>query len=112
MEFPRIGCEMLVAVNPSGPVHFVVKITGTSTAGHNSICTMQVRLTADLMGRTGLGVADLHITEIGAGTAHNTCTNMKLVSKDHVSYVNDQAQLTLNSDILKFHHCDVIIFEE
>ena len=59
---------MLVAVNPFGPVHTVFKITGTSTAGPNSTCTMQVRLTADPMGRTGLGGADLHLTDVGAGT--------------------------------------------
>ena len=57
---------MLLAVNPLGPVHTVLTITGTSTAGPNvnSTCTTQVRLTADPMGRTGLGVADLHITEV------------------------------------------------
>ena len=32
------------------------------------MCTMQVRLTADPMGCTGLGVADLHATEVGAET--------------------------------------------
>ena len=55
---------MLLAVNPFGPVHTVLTITGTSTAGPNSTCTMQVRLIADPMDRTGLVVADLHITEV------------------------------------------------
>ena len=55
---------MLLAVNPLGPVHTVLTITGTSTAGLNFTCTTQVRLTPDPMGRTGLGVADLHITEV------------------------------------------------
>ena len=59
---------MLTALNSSGPVHTVLKVTGTSTAGPNSMCTMQMRLTTDPMGRTGLEVADLHVTEVGAET--------------------------------------------
>jgi hypothetical protein len=69
---PKIGCEMLSAVNPFGPVHTVLTITGTSTADPNSTYTTQVRLTVDPIGRTGLGVADLHFTETGAETEdHN-----------------------------------------
>ncbi len=59
---------MLSAVNPFGPVHTVLTITGTSTDGPNSTYTTQVRLTVDPMGRTGLGVADLHVTKVGAET--------------------------------------------
>ena len=59
---------MLAAVKSSGPVHTVLKITGVSIAGPKSMCTMQVRLIADPTGRTGLGIADLHVTEVGAET--------------------------------------------
>ena len=59
---------MLAALNSSGPVHTVLKITGASIVGPKSMCTMQVRFTADPIGRTGLGVADLHVTEVGAET--------------------------------------------
>jgi hypothetical protein len=44
---PKIGCEMLSAVNPFGPVHTVLTITGTSTADPNSTYTTQVRLTVE-----------------------------------------------------------------
>ena len=65
---PEIGCEVSLAVNPLGPAHTVLTITGTSIVDPNSTYTTQVRLTADPMGRTGLGVADLSITEVGAET--------------------------------------------
>ena len=43
---------MLVVINPAGPVHIVFTVTGTSTDGLNS--TVQVRVTSDPTGRTGL----------------------------------------------------------
>ena len=61
--------EELVAVNPSGPVQIVCKFTETSTTGLDSMCTMQVRVTADPIGRTGLQVLLVSVTSEGAGTA-------------------------------------------
>ena len=59
---------MLVVVNPFGPVHTVLKVIGTSTAWFNSTCTVHIRVTADPIGRTGLGVLLERITKEGAGT--------------------------------------------
>ena len=66
---PIIGCAVLVVINPAGPVHTVVTVTGISTSGLNS--TVQVIVTADPIGRMmipGLGVDK--ITEMGAGTIY------------------------------------------
>ena len=63
---PITGCAVLVVINPAGPVHIVVTVTGTSTAGLNS--TVQIRVTADPIGRMGL-VGVLVTTIIGLGTA-------------------------------------------
>ena len=63
------GYEELVAVNPSGPVHTVFKVTGTSTTGLDSMCTIQVRETAYPIGRTGLRVLLVSVTSEGVGTA-------------------------------------------
>ena len=41
---PITGCDVIVYINPAGPVHTEVTVTGTSTAGLNS--TVQVRVTA------------------------------------------------------------------
>ena len=59
-----IGGAADVSVEPSGPVHTVVIITGTSTAGFNS--TVQVRVGEDPV-RTGLDVSETSLT-IGWGT--------------------------------------------
>ena len=61
---------MLVVLNPAGPVHTVFTVTGTSTAGLNSMCTVQFRVTSDPTGCTGLGGTVLldNVTEVGAGT--------------------------------------------
>ena len=56
-------------------------VTGTSTAGLNSTCTVQVRLTADPTGRTGLEVLLDKITEVGAGTV-----NKIYYYSDHKTY--------------------------
>lgn len=65
-----MGCEVLIVVNPSvGPVHTIFKITVVFACGLNSTLTVQVRLTADLMGRTGLEELVEIITEVGGGTA-------------------------------------------
>jgi hypothetical protein len=54
-----------VSVDPPGPVHAVVIVTGTSTAGLNS--TAQVRV-GEEPERMGLGVSETSLT-IGSGTA-------------------------------------------
>ena len=59
---------MLVVINPSGPVHFVVTVTGISdTSELNS--TVQVIVTVDPTGRMIPGLEVDKITEVGAGTA-------------------------------------------
>ena len=59
------GCAELVVVNPSGPVHTVFTVTGTSTAGLNS--TVHVKVTSDPTGRMGLVLLLVTITD-KAGT--------------------------------------------
>lgn len=52
---PTTGCEVLVAfLNPAGPVHTVVTMTGAFTNVLSS--TAQVRMTLDPMGRIGLAL--------------------------------------------------------
>ena len=63
---PAIACAVLVVLNPAGPVHTVFTVTGTSTAGLNS--TVQVRVTLDPIGKTGLSEFVVIVTELGAGT--------------------------------------------
>ena len=58
---------MLVVLNPSNPVHTVFTVTGASTARLNSTCTVQFRVTADPIGRTGLRALLDNITEVGGG---------------------------------------------
>ena len=65
VRFPIAGV-VGESVTPSGPVHTVFTITGTSTAGLNS--TVQVRVTFDLTGRTGLTGLLVTLTEVGTGT--------------------------------------------
>ena len=60
-----------MAVNPSDsviPVNAISNITEIFSSGLNSTYTVQVRLTVDLMGRTGLGELAEIITELGGGT--------------------------------------------
>ena len=54
------------SVAPSGPVHTILKVTGTSTAGLNS--TVQVRMTYDPRARMGLIRSLVTIIEVGDGT--------------------------------------------
>lgn len=61
----------------------MITVTGTSTAGLNSTCIVQVRLTADPTGRTGLGVLLDRIIEVGAGTVK--INNLKC-NYGHVSH--------------------------
>ena len=72
---PRItGCEVLVVTksvkNSRCPIHATFTVTGTSIAALSSKCTVQVRMTVDPIGRTGLGVLLNIVTEIGAGTGY------------------------------------------
>lgn len=66
---PRIGCEVLVALSPAGPLSTVLTIIGSLNAVFSSTCTVQVIITVDPMGRTGLGVLLDSVTEVGVGTA-------------------------------------------
>ena len=63
--FPTTGCAVLVALKPSGPLHTVFTVTGTSTNGLNS--TVQVKKMEDPTGRTGLGTS-LVIVADNSGT--------------------------------------------
>ena len=64
---PITGCAVLVVIlNPAGPVHTVVTVTGMSTAGFNS--TVQVRVTADPTGRIGLTGELVTVTDERGGT--------------------------------------------
>ena len=70
---PRItGCEVLVVTksvkNSRCPIHATFTVTETSTAALRSTYTVQVRITVDPIGRTGLEVLLDNITEVGAGT--------------------------------------------
>ena len=75
------GCSVLLVINFAGPVHTMFTVTGTSTAGLNS--TVQVRLTLDPIGRTGLTRSLVTVTETGSGT----------ISKD--SYYLNKRDITL-----------------
>ena len=66
---PITGSAMTVVINPAGPVHTVVTVTGTSTAGLN--ITLQVRITSEETGQIGLAGLLVMLTEVGAGTAEN-----------------------------------------
>ena len=60
---------MLEVLNPSEVVNAVFTVTGISTAGFNSTCTAQVRVTLGPKGGIGLGMLLDTITKVGAGTA-------------------------------------------
>ena len=60
------GCAVLDVINPAGPVHTVVTVTGISTTGLNS--TVQVIETADPTGRIGLSGTLVTVTDVGDGT--------------------------------------------
>ena len=57
------GCDVIVFINPAGPVHTVVTVTGTSTEGLNS--TVQVRVTAD-----PAAMVPLVMVTVGGGTTY------------------------------------------
>ena len=70
---PRItGCEVLVVTKSVKysrcPIHATFTVTGTLTAALSSTYTVQVRITVDPIGRTGLEVLLDNIAELGAGT--------------------------------------------
>ena len=60
---------MAVVINPAGPIHTVVTVTGTYTAG--LIITVQVRVTSEGAGQIGLAGLLVILTEVGAGTAEH-----------------------------------------
>ena len=60
---PITGCAVVVFINPAGPVHTVVTVTGTSTAGSKS--TVQVRVTSEGTGQIGLAGLLVMFTEFG-----------------------------------------------
>ena len=64
--FPIASCAVLVVLNPSGPVHTVFTVTGTSTAGLNS--TVQFRVTLDPTGQMGLTGSLVMVTDVGGRT--------------------------------------------
>ena len=66
---PITGCAVVVVINPAGPVHTVVTVTGTSPAGFN--ITMQVRVTSEGAGQIGLAGLLAMLTEVGDGTAED-----------------------------------------
>ena len=75
---PITDCAVAVVINPAGPVHTVVTVTETSTAGLN--ITVQVRVTADSTGRIGeAGILEI-FTEFGAGA---------VACRDASSYLNN-----------------------
>ena len=61
-----ISGSLVESITPSGPVHTVLTVTGTSTAGLNT--TVQVRVTSDPTGRIGEAGILVIFIELGAGT--------------------------------------------
>ena len=59
-------------LNPAGPDHTVITVTGTSTSTLNS--TLQVRVTSDPIGRMGLTELLATVTDVGAGTVRSLQT--------------------------------------
>ena len=69
MGLPITGCEVLVVLEliPSGPLHIMFTVTGTSIALLNS--TVQVRVTLAVpIGRMGLVGTLVMLMDTGAGT--------------------------------------------
>ena len=64
---PITDCAVLVVINPAGPLHTVVTITGTSIASLNSTVQVKVTLTVSI-GRMGLVGTLVMLTDMGAGT--------------------------------------------
>ena len=63
---PTTGCAVLIIINPSGPLHSVVTVTGISTDGLNT--TVQVRIMVDPIKWMGLVRLGTIVTDVGAGT--------------------------------------------
>ena len=57
---------MLVVINPAGPVHTVVTVTGTSTAGLNSTVQVKIGEDPDIIIMEPIG--GVTVTVMGAGT--------------------------------------------
>ena len=74
-------CAVLVVINPSGPLHSVITVTGTFTSGLSS--TVQVRVMEDpTIGTTG-GVT---VTLVGAGTINVKPGNKNQMLGTHIDF--------------------------
>ena len=78
---PIIDCAVLVVINPAGPVHSVIIVTGIFTTGLSS--TVQVIVITDPTGLIIPVYGGDKVTEVGAGT-----TNKK---------INSYYKVTLNA---------------
>ena len=58
---------MLIILNPSGPLHIMFIVTGTSIASLNSIVQVKVTLAVPI-GRMGLAGILVILTDTGTGT--------------------------------------------
>ena len=74
LGLPVTGCAVLLIINPTGPVHSVVTVTGTSTNGLSS--TVQIRVMEDPTIGTTEGVT---VTLVGAGTKTLDAIGMELL---------------------------------
>ena len=64
---PAASCAaLLLFLNPAGPAHIVVTVTGTSTNVFSS--TVQARVTSDATGRIGVAGILVMVTDTGGGT--------------------------------------------
>ena len=70
------GCAVLAVMNPSGPVHTVFTITGTSTDGLN--CTVQVKMT-ELPADMADGLLVMLTVGAGTGEENNQTDSVHLV---------------------------------
>ena len=57
----------MLILNPSGPLHIIFTVTGTSIASLNSIVQIKVTLAVPI-GRMGLAGMLVILTDTGAGT--------------------------------------------
>jgi hypothetical protein len=67
---------ILLFLNPAGPVHIVVTVTGTAINVFRS--TVQARVTSDAIGRIGLTGTLVMTTDTGGGTVTVVVELLKL----------------------------------
>ena len=58
---------MLVCLNPAGPLHVVVTVTGTFTNVLSSTLQVMIRIISDPTGQVGLTGALVTFTDVGGG---------------------------------------------